>query len=408
MGMNDNSHDDLFGALKPDSEPLAHRLRPKKLEEWIGHPKVLGPKGLVTTWLKSKRFPSILLWGPPGVGKTSLAILIAESLGEAFIQLSAVSSGVKDIKEAAEKALSYQRMGRKTVLFFDEIHRLNKSQQDSLLPHVERGLFTLIGATTENPSFEVNAALLSRMRVIRLDRLTEADLHQVLDHALTAPRGLNSETQLSPEARAHLIAQSEGDARRLLTLLESIVLLAPEKKELNEEEIKAYLEQLGDRVLPYDKQSEEHHNTISAFIKSMRASNPDAAVYYLARMLEAGEDPMFIARRMIVFASEDVGNAEPRGLLMAIAAKDALECVGLPEARINLAHAAISLALAKKDRSVYDAIGAAQAEVRETGALPVPMVLRNPVTSLMKAEGYGKGDPQNLLPDGLKNRRFWK
>lgn len=404
----DSSHDDLFGALKPDSEPLAHRLRPKKLEEWIGHPKVLGPKGLVTTWLKSKRFPSILLWGPPGFGKTSLAILIAESLGEAFIQLSAVSSGVKDIKEAAEKALSYQRMGRKTVLFFDEIHRLNKSQQDSLLPHVERGLFTLIGATTENPSFEVNAALLSRMRVIRLDRLTESDLQKVFDQALTSEAGYQGQIQFSDTARAHLILQSEGDARRLLTLLESIVLLAPEQKQFDDEQIKALLEQLGDRVLPYDKQSEEHHNTISAFIKSMRASDPDAAVYYLARMLEAGEDPMFIARRMIVFASEDVGNAEPRGLPMAIAAQQALACVGLPEARINLAHAAISLALAKKDRSVYDAIGAAQREVQETGALPIPMVLRNAPTSLMRAEGYGKGDPSQRLPEGLKQKKFWK
>jgi len=402
-------NDDLFSAnLKPVNEPLAHRLRPKALEEWIGHEKVLGERGLVRTWLKSPRFPSILLWGPPGVGKTSLAMLIAESLGEAFIQLSAVSSGVKDIKEAADKARSYQRMGRKTVLFFDEIHRLNKSQQDSLLPHVESGLFVLIGATTENPSFEVNAALLSRLRVVRLDRLTEENLKQVLDRALTSEAGLNSEFAFSDEAAKRLIEQAEGDARRLLTLLESIVLLKPDQKTFDEELVKDLLEQLGDRVLPYDKASEEHYNTISAFIKSMRASDPDAAVYYLARMLESGEDPMFIARRMIVFASEDVGNAEPRGLMMAIAAKEALECVGLPEARINLAHAAISLALARKDRAVYNAIEAAMGEVRETGALPVPMVLRNAVTSLMKREGYGKGDPSERLPEGLKNRHFYR
>jgi putative ATPase len=407
MGPNFFESDDLF-ASKPVNEPLAHRLRPKTLEEWVGHDKVLGERGLIRSWLKSPRFPSILLWGPPGVGKTSLAILIAESLGEAFIQMSAVSSGVKDIKDAAEQARSYQRMGRKTVLFFDEIHRLNKSQQDSLLPHVESGLFVLIGATTENPSFEVNAALLSRLRVVRLDRLTDENLREVLSRALTSDSGLKGEVTLTDGAANRLIEQAEGDARRLLTLLESIVLLKSDLKEFDEETVKQLLEQLGDRVMPYDKASEEHYNTISAFIKSMRASDPDAAVYYLARMIESGEDPMFIARRMIVFASEDVGNAEPRGLMMAIAAKDALECVGLPEARISLAHAAISLALAKKDRSVYNAIESALAEVRETGALPVPMVLRNAVTSLMKREGYGKGDPTELLPEGLKNKRFYQ
>lgn len=400
--------DDLFSiAKKPESEPLAHRLRPKILEDWVGHSKVLGPKGMIRTWLKSPRFPSILLWGPPGVGKTSLAMLIAENRGDAFIQLSAVSSGVKDIKESADQARGYQRLGRQTILFFDEIHRLNKSQQDSLLPHVESGLFSLIGATTENPSFEVNAALLSRMRVIRLDRLSEESLNGVFERALSSEVGLDGKVSFVPEAKTLLIHQAEGDARRLLTLLESIQMLKPEVKEFDLELTKDLLAQMGDRVLPYDKASEEHYNIISAFIKSMRASDPDAAVYYLARMIESGEDPMFIARRMIVFASEDIGNADPRALLIAIAAKDALECVGLPEARINLAHAAISLALSKKDRAVYEAIGAAMSEVQETGALPVPMVLRNAVTSLMKAEGYGKGDPAQRLPEGLKNRQFY-
>ena len=400
--------DDLFSvAKKPESEPLAHRLRPKTLEEWVGHSKVLGPKGMIRTWLKSPRFPSILLWGPPGVGKTSLAMLIAENRGDAFIQLSAVSSGVKDIKESADQARGYQRLGRQTILFFDEIHRLNKSQQDSLLPHVENGLFSLIGATTENPSFEVNAALLSRMRVIRLDRLDESSLKGVFDRALSSEFGLAGKVSFSDEAQNLLISQAEGDARRLLTLLESIQMLKPEITAFDAELTKELLSQMGDRVLPYDKASEEHYNIISAFIKSMRASDPDAAVYYLARMLESGEDPMFIARRMIVFASEDVGNADPRGLLMAIAAKDALACVGLPEARINLAHAAVSLALAKKDRAVYDAINSAMAEVQETGALRVPMVLRNAVTSFMRAEGYGKGDPSQRLPEGLKNKQFY-
>lgn len=363
---------DLFEAARaPDSEPLAHRLRPRTLEEWVGHDRVLGERGSVRRWLESGKFPSILLWGPPGVGKTTLAILIAEKLGEAFIQLSAVSSGVKDIKDAAERARGFRQLGRKTVLFFDEIHRLNKSQQDSLLPHVESGVFTLIGATTENPSFEVNSALLSRLRVLRLERLTPEDLDRVVDRALHEERGFGGRIRLEPEARELLIGQSEGDARRLLTLLESVVLLHPELESLTGETVRAVIEGSGGRILPYDKASDAHYQTISAFIKSMRASDPDAAVYYLARMLESGEDPMFIARRMIIFASEDVGNAEPRGLLMAIAAKEALETVGLPEARINLAHAAITLSLARKDRAVYDAMEAATREVRETGALPV-------------------------------------
>jgi putative ATPase len=417
---NHDSSVDLFSIPLPmGATPLAHRLRPKSLDAWIGHEKLLGEKGIIRAWLRSKSFPSILLWGPPGVGKTSLALLIAENLGdhggEAFIQLSAVSAGVKDIKEAADRARSYQRLGRKTVLFLDEIHRLNKSQQDSLLPHVEAGLFILIGATTENPSFEVNAALLSRMRVLRLERFTHPQLEAVFRNALLSADGFQGCVQFSEEAQSLLIDQAEGDARRLLTLLESIVSLKSEfgsaTKEaplvLGIEEAESLLKSLGDRVLPYDKSSEEHHNTISAFIKSMRASDPDAAVYYLARMLSSGEDPMFIARRMIVFASEDIGNAEPRGLLMAIAAKEALECVGLPEARINLAHAAVSLALAKKDRAVYNAIEAAMAEVQETGALPVPMVLRNAVTSLMRKEGYGKGDPEERLPAGLKKSSFY-
>jgi putative ATPase len=386
---------DLFESVRSSAaEPLAHRLRPRSLSEWVGHERVLGERGPVRLWLKSGRFPSILLYGPPGVGKTTLANLIAEELGEAFITLSAVSSGVKDIKEAADRARGNASLGRKTVLFFDEIHRLNKSQQDSLLPHVESGRFTLIGATTENPSYEVNAALLSRLRVVRLERFTEEDLGMILDRAVRDERGYGGAIAFTPEASLAIVSQSEGDARRLLTLLESLVTLEPGTKEFDEEKVKELLARIGDRVLPYDKASDQHYNTISAFIKSLRASDPDAALYYLARMLEGGEDPMFIARRMIVFASEDVGNAEPRGLLMAVAAKDALEAVGLPEARINLAHAAVSLALARKDRSVFDAIEAALGEVRATGALPIPM--------------DGLKDPQRRLPAGLKERVYYR
>jgi putative ATPase len=386
---------DLFESVRSSAaEPLAHRLRPRALSEWIGHERVLGERGPVRLWLKSGRFPSILLYGPPGVGKTTLANLIAEELGEAFITLSAVSSGVKDIKEAADRARGNASLGRRTVLFFDEIHRLNKSQQDSLLPHVENGRFMLIGATTENPSYEVNAALLSRLRVIRLERFTEEDLGKILDRAVRDERGYGGTIGFTHEARLAILSQSEGDARRLLTLLESLVLLEPGTKEFDGEKVKELLTRIGDRVLPYDKASDQHYNTISAFIKSLRGSDPDAALYYLARMLEGGEDPMFIARRMIVFASEDVGNAEPRGLLMAVAARDALEAVGLPEARINLAHAAVSLALARKDRSVYEAIEAALAEVRTTGALPIPL--------------DGLQDPNRRLPTGLKERVYYR
>lgn len=378
---------DLFeSAARPAIEPLAHRLRPQTLQEWIGHDRVVGERGLIRAWLKAPRFPSILLWGPPGAGKTTLSILIAEALGEGFLQLSAVNSGVKDIKEAAEKARSWLALGRKTVLFYDEIHRLNKGQQDSLLPHVESGLFTLIGATTENPSYEVNAALLSRMRVVRLERFTGEDLLRILDRALAHESGFGGRIKIETGAKTRLIGQSEGDARRLLTLLESVVSLRPEETLFADALVEELLVQVGDRVIPYDKASDHHYQTISAFIKSMRASDPDAAVYYLARMLEGGEDPMFIARRMIVFASEDVGNADPRALLVAVAAKDALETVGLPEARINLAQAAISLALARKDRAVYEAVEAAIAEVRDTGALPVR---------------------PGALPSGLKRKQFF-
>lgn len=412
-----SQQDDLFlTKFELKNAPLAHRMRPQNLSEWVGHEKWIGANGTLTQWMRLSKFPSILLWGPPGVGKTTLAHLLSRDLGHAFIALSAVSSGVKDIKEAAEKARGYQLSGRATILFLDEIHRLNKSQQDCLLPFVEQGVFTLIGATTENPSFEVNQALLSRMRVVRLDRHTIENLKHILEKAINDPRGYQGKVKLSEEAISFLAEHSEGDARRALGFLESILSSlgvgeGPVEKvcEYSLTDIHAIATKMGERILPYDKASDFHYDTISAFIKSLRAGDPDATVYYLARMLESGEDPLFIARRMIIFASEDVGQAEWRALPMAIAARDAVETIGMPEARINLAHVAISLSLAAKSRASYDAIEAAIGEVRATGALPIPFHLRNAVTGLMKKEGYGtvRSGEESLLPTGLRTSRFY-
>jgi putative ATPase len=309
---------------------------------------------------------------------------------------------------------------RKTILFVDEIHRFNKSQQDALLPHVEDGTVTLVGATTENPSFELNSALLSRTRVIRLERLGPEAIVRVLDRALSdREKGLAGMLTLSREAVEWLAATSEGDARRALTALESVALYAGGPQELDLAGVKAALESSLERQpIPYDKAGEEHYNVISAFIKSIRDSDPHAGLYYLARMLEAGEDPLFIARRLVILASEDVGNADPRALQIALAVKDAVDFVGLPEARINLAQGVTYLAMAPKSNASYAGLGEAQAAVHETGALPVPMHIRNAVTRLMKSEGYGKGyryahdeggqrAKQTHLPEGLVGRRFY-
>ncbi len=399
----------------PPHAPLAHRMRPRELDDFIGQERVLGPGKPLRRWLETDRVPSLVLWGPPGCGKTTLAQIIAQKTQSRFEALSAVLSGVKDIKEAVEK--------RRTILFVDEIHRFNKSQQDALLPHVENGTVTLVGATTENPSFELNTALLSRARVIRLERLDEESLSRVLRRALEDPeRGLGGFLKLTDEAIYFLSSTAEGDARRALTALESVSLYAGEglSEELGVEEVKAALESaLVRQPIPYDKAGEEHYNVISAFIKSLRDSDPHAGLYYLARMLEGGEDPLFIARRMVIFASEDVGNADPRGLQIALAVKDAVDFVGMPEARINLAQAVTYLALAPKSNASYLGIEEALAEVRESGALPVPMHLRNAVTKLMKSEGYGAGyryahsqaesrAKQTHLPDALIGRRFYQ
>lgn len=403
--------------------PLAYRMRPRTLEEFAGQSKVLSPGKPLMRWIQTDRVPSLILWGPPGSGKTTLAQLIAGQTQSAFHALSAITSGVKDLREKCEAAAQLLRFqGKKTILFVDEIHRFNKGQQDALLPFVEDGSIALIGATTENPSFELNRALLSRTRVIRFEPLAAADVAMLLQRALTdVERGLGGTVVMTDEARQLLAEIAEGDARRALTLLESVVLAASEAaKRLIDPEVLRELLASGAasslrETLAYDADGEEHHNTVSAFIKSMRASDPDAAIYYLARMIQSGEDVLFIARRMVIFASEDVGNADPRALQVAVAAFQAADQIGLPEARIVLAQAVTYLSVAPKSRASYEAIGKAFEEIERTGAPPIPMHLRNPVTALMKSLGYGReaapgseGAALGNLPEAVKTVQFYE
>ncbi|RMD82454.1 MAG: replication-associated recombination protein A [Candidatus Dadabacteria bacterium] len=410
----------LFEGATAEHVPLAERMRPRTLEEVVGQDAVLAPDSFLGRLLRGATPRSCILWGPPGSGKTTIARLLAARSGYAFEPLSAVLSGVKEVREViarAEKRRRYE--GRGTILFVDEIHRFNKAQQDAFLPHVEAGTIVLIGATTENPSFEVTPPLLSRCRVVVLAPLDEAALGRLLDRAMAdTERGLGATgLRLQPEARAFLARRSGGDARSALSALEAAADLA--RAEGASEITLAHAEQgMQRRALRYDKSGEEHYNVISAFIKSMRGGDPDAAIYWLARMLEAGEDPLFIARRMVVFASEDVGLADPHALPLAVAVKDAVHFVGMPEARINLAHGAAYLALAPKSNAAYRAVEAAREEVRATGELEVPLHLRNAPTGLMRELGYGRGyvyphgreeeaRGQQYLPEGLQNRRFF-
>lgn len=379
-------------------EPLANRLRPTNLDEVVGQEHLVGEGKPLRVAIEKKHRFSFILWGPPGTGKTTIARIYARALDADLHELSAVSAGKDDIRKIVGTAGQGTTLNlRPKVLFLDEIHRFSKSQQDFLLPYVESGELTLIGATTENPSFEVIPALLSRSRVFVLEPISEEALK-----AITKRAGVT----FGKDAFAWVLGYANGDARRALTLLDGVIALYG--KRITVENLNKALE---DPHLRYDKKGEEHYDTISAFIKSMRASQPDAAMYYLARMVEAGEDPIFIARRMVIFASEDIGLAQPTALVVANAVFRACETIGYPECAINLAHGVAYLASCKKTKSAYEALRAAQADVRAHGNLPVPKKLRNAPTKLMKDLEYGKGyaryDTESYMPEKLKNTRYF-
>ncbi|MFQ5840328.1 MAG: replication-associated recombination protein A [Candidatus Methylomirabilales bacterium] len=389
---------DLFerspAVTRPSDAPLADRMRPRDLTEFVGQRHLLGPGRVLTALIPGRQVPSMIFWGPPGSGKTTLAYLIATHAGVPLLAYSAVTTGIKEVKEVIREAERSRRRGAsRPILFIDEIHRFNKAQQDALLPHVERGTITLIGATTENPSFAVVAPLLSRTRVFVLEPLVESDLAIILDRTLTDPdRGLGKmELSLDPEARSLLLWTSAGDARVLLNTLELAVRIAPEDDGRRHLTLQVAMEAAQRRTLLYDKGGEEHFNQISALHKSLRDSDPDGALYWLARMLTAGEDPLYITRRLIRFASEDVGNADPMALSVALAAKEAYHFLGSPEGELVLAQCAIYLATAPKSNAVYRAYEAARADVAATPLGPVPLAIRNPSTSLLKALSYGAG-----------------
>lgn len=399
--------------------PLAERLRPGSVDEFVGQEHLLGPGKLLREMIEAGSLHSLIFWGPPGSGKTTLARILAASAGAYCVHFSAVSSGVKDLKRVIVEAERLHRLGKPTVLFIDEIHHFNKAQQDILLPHVENGTLILIGATTENPSFELIAPLLSRCQVLVLHPLSAEEVGRIIDRALRdAQNGLGARgVQMAADAREFLIQQSQGDARVALNALETAASLARHKGK-KEIDLLSIEEALQKKSLLYDKAGEEHYNVISAFIKSLRGSDPDAALYWLMRMLEAGEDPLYIARRMIIFAAEDIGNADPQALQVAVAAKDAVHFVGLPEGKIPLAQAVTYLATAPKSNASYKAMLAAAKDVEEKGALPVPLHLRNAPTPLMEKLGYGKGYlyahsfpeqvvAQEHLPAELKGRKYY-
>lgn len=401
-----------------ENAPLADRMRPQTLDEFLGQEHLVGMGKMLRRLIETDQITSLILWGPPGSGKTTLARIIANATRSRFVFFSAILSGVKDIRQIVKEAEEEQsHNGRKTILFVDEIHRFNKSQQDAFLPYVESGTLTMIGATTENPSFEVIAPLLSRCKVLVLNPLRKEDIETVLVSALKdRERGLGAlEMSLADDALSFIAEQSEGDARIALNTLETASRLATE----GSIDLETAREAVQKKPLLYDKGGEEHYNVISAFIKSMRGSDPDAALYWLARMLEAGEDPLFILRRMVILASEDIGNADPRALQLTIAALQGFQLVGLPEGRIIMAQAVTYLATAPKSNASYVGIDEALSEVRKSGALPVPHQIRNAPTRLMKELGYHKGyrydhdyeggyGGQEHLPERLAGKKYYR
>ena len=407
--------DSTFSPTLPPDAPLAERLRPKTLDEIVGLDELLGEGRFLRNAIASDRIPSMILWGPPGSGKTTLARIIAKTTSARFVPFSATTSSIKDIKVLMEEARKL-RIGRgmKTIVFIDEIHRFNKAQQDAFLPYVEAGDITLIGATTENPSFEVNSALLSRCKVVVLPPLEREQILTILDRAIADPAVLKFEVALSHDALDFIAATSAGDARQALNSLQLVVETA--HGQVDAEEVKKILQR---RSLMYDKGGEEHYNIISALHKSIRNGDADAAVYWLVRMLEGGEDPLYIARRLVRAASEDIGNADPQALVLAVAVKEATHFIGMPEAGVALAQLATYLAAAPKSNAVYVAYGNAVHEVRQGDNPPVPLQIRNAPTRLMEELGYGRGyqyahdfneqtTSMECLPESLAGRRFYE